>query len=346
MDFESIGMRLFDESTKCFRLIAHYGISPKMLQVLECIGVDEGFQAEAFRTKWPVYTSDMAAEPNLVGGKIQDLDYRSLICVPLVAGDKVLGTMELVTKQKREWPENEVRWLALFGRSIGVLARNVQLSNQLMDMSTLQERTLLAQEIHDGLAQLIGSIRLWAEDAQLSLKEEKLRDVENAIDKIEHTARDAYSSIREEMLGLRDTILPGKNFISVLSEYLKRYQRQWGIETRLNYQNGHRLDDKLPISAMAEIQLLRIIQEAVTNVRRHAEATHVFVSIVEDDDHLLISIRDDGKGFNPDETRDGNLGLRIMNERAASIGGEIDIKTQTDQGTEMKIKIPTTHTFL
>lgn len=339
-DFVSIGMRLYDEQSKCFKLVDHYGISPAMLEVLDCIPQDKGFQAQAMRRKWPVYTSDIASANHLVGRTALDLEYRSLICVPLIVGDQVLGTMELVTDQEHIWREDEVRWLALFGRSIGVLIRNVQLNNRLRDMTVLQERSRLAQEIHDGLAQLIGSLRLWAEEAQISLEDRELESARIALDKIQNTARDAYSSIREEMLGLRDTIVPGEDFVSVLKEYLSRFQRQWGIESKLFYQDGKGSVDHLPISPTAEIQLLRIVQEGLTNVRRHAEATRIEVTIKELEDSLFVVIQDNGKGFDPDHISDENLGLRIMRERAASVGGSVHISSEPNHGTSLQIEMP------
>ncbi|MFP4642393.1 MAG: ATP-binding protein, partial [Dehalococcoidia bacterium] len=339
-DFVSIGMRLYDKNSNCFRLITHYGVSSAMLEALECIPEDQGFQAEAFRTKWPVYTSDIATESTLVGRSVLDMDYRSLICVPLIAGDQVLGTMELVTEHERVWRNDEVRWLALFGRSIGVLIRNVQLNNRLRNITVLQERSRLAQEIHDGLTQLIGSLRLWADEAQIALIEEDLERVKVAIDKIEHTARDAYGSIREEMLDLRKTIVPGKDLIAVITDCLSRFQRQWGIETRLVYHGEARGEDKLSISPTAEIQLLRIVQEGLTNVRRHAEATRINVSIEKSEDKLFVTIQDNGNGFNPEQVSDGNLGLRIMRERAASVGGSIHITSEVSRGTNLQIEIP------
>jgi signal transduction histidine kinase len=339
-DFVSIGMRLYVMQSNCFKLVDHYGISPAMLEVLNCIPQDQGFQAQAMKKKWPVFTSDIASANHLVGRTALDLDYRSLICVPLIVGDQVIGTMELVTDQEHIWREDEVRWLALFGRSVGVLIRNVQLNNRLRDMTVLQERSRLAQEIHDGLAQLIGSLRLWAEEAQISLEDKKLASVRVALDKIQTTARDAYSSIREEMLGLRDTIVPGEDFVSVVTEYLSRFQRQWGIESKLFYQDGKGSADHLPISPTAEIQLLRIVQEGLTNIRRHAEATHVEVTIEELEDSLFIVIQDDGKGFNPEQISDENLGLRIMRERAASVGGLVHISSEPNLGTNLQIEIP------
>jgi signal transduction histidine kinase len=336
--FSSVAMRLRDEKRNCFRLISQNGMSPEMVEELVCIPADQGFPKEVLKTKQPVFSSDLGEDPRLGGQSPLRVGYRSLVSIPILAGDHVLGSMELAIKEKHDWEKDELRWLALVGRSVGVSVRQVQLNERLKSMAVLEERNRVAQEIHDGIAQLLGSLRMWADEAQMSLEEEQLEAVEAALDKIERTSRDAYASLREEMLGLRDTLAPGEDLIPVLQEYLSRYQRQWGIRTRLELEDGWQ--GNLHIDPAAEIQLLRIIQEGLTNVRRHAQASEVRLRFIESQRRLLIQIQDNGVGFDPERVNGDNLGLRIMRERAASVGGSIQIHSNAEQGTRLVIEIP------
>jgi signal transduction histidine kinase len=136
--------------------------------------------------------------------------------------------------------------------------------------------------MHDGLAQLLGSLHLWAENAQLALNEKDLPGAEDSIQKIDLAAREASASLRDEILGLRDTMLAGRGFVQVLREYLKRYQRQWGIETQFHIVNHTDNEESIQLPNYTEAQLLRIIQESMTNVRRHANASLVTVTLVEE----------------------------------------------------------------
>ena len=336
--FSSVAMRLRDEKKGCFRLISQNGMSPEMVKELVCIPADQGFPKEVMKTKRPVFSSELGEDPRLGGPSPLRVGYRSLVSIPILAGDHVLGSMELAIKEKYHWEKDELRWLALVGRSVGVIVRQVQLNERLKSMAALEERNRVAQEIHDGIAQLLGSLRMWADEAQISLEEGQLEAVETAIGKIERTSRDAYASLREEMLGLRDTLVPGKNLIPVLKEYLSRYQRQWGIKAEMELQDGWR--DNLHIDPAAEIQLLRIIQEGLTNVRRHAQATQVCLNFVESEQRLLVEIQDNGIGFDTQRVDGDNLGLRIMRERVASVDGKIQVHSDPEQGTRLVIDIP------
>jgi nitrate/nitrite-specific signal transduction histidine kinase len=341
--FDSIGMRLHDPKHQCLRLIVHYGISPAMMAMLATVPDNRGFQYEALHSRWPCASSNLSTDQRLVAKSALDLGYRSYICVPLIAGEKIIGTMEMVSCDSIDWSEHKVSWLALIGRSIGTMINNVQLADHLRDLSVLQERAHLAQEIHDGLAQLLGSLRIWADKARLSFEEGDHACAQLALQKIETVAQDAYANLREEMLGLRDTFVPGKGLIPVLTEYLSRFQRQWGIETSFQFDRQNSLVAQLDITPAAEIQLLRIIQEGLTNVRRHAQASRIWVIIEQSGKHVHVKIRDNGQGFDQTQTGDDRLGLRIIGERAGSVGGSIDIQTERGKGTSLTIVIPMEH---
>jgi two-component system nitrate/nitrite sensor histidine kinase NarX len=125
--------------------------------------------------------------------------------------------------------------------------------------------------------------------------------------------------------------------VPLFTEFLSRFQRQWGIEAKLL------LEEKRPYSAppVVEIQLLRIVQEAVTNVRRHAEASHVIVKLNQDENWLYVSVEDDGRGFYREKEMDeSKLGLSIMRERASSVGGNVTVDSIPGSGTTVHIEMP------
>ncbi len=338
--WDSVAMRLYDSKRETFDLIAQHGMTPKMVEELKSIPVTRGFQHEAFLTKKPVHTSNLARDPRLGGPSPVEVGYTSLVCIPLLATDRVVGSVELASKESYVLNEDELRWLELVGRSVGNLFSIVQMTDKLKSMVVIQERTRLSQEIHDGLAQLIGSLRMWAEDIQDSVQEGDYETIQSNAEKIEQTARDAYASLREEMLELRDSTSSSKDIIPVISEYLDRFQRQSDIRTRLTIDNEITSMGALLLSPPAEIQLLRIIQEAVTNVRRHAKASQVVVNLAKDNNWLKVSIEDDGIGFNAEDITDDRLGLRIIRERAASIQGNVKVESSPGIGTEITLLIP------
>jgi len=260
--------------------------------------------------------------------------------VPLWRAGGLRGLVGIMMRQRRRYSSEEVRLLTRLAQQTIIAIENAQLYQQIKYVTVLEERERIAREIHDGLAQLVGSIRVWAEDAEMSLEERNWKASRLAIKKVEEAARDAYAGLREEMMGLRETIVPGQDIFPVLTEYLSRFQREWGIQSHLQIRRQDGNQEPISLSPNVEIQLLRIIQEALTNVHRHANARHVIVDCVEMVDAWNISIQDDGDGFALENIPEGHLGLRIMNERAASVGGQIIVSSELGRGTRLEIRLP------
>ncbi len=207
-------------------------------------------------------------------------------------------------------------------------------------MAVLEERSRIAQEIHDGLAQRITAMRMWSDQALNSLEENDIRTARQNLYKIEASARDAFTDLREEMLGLRTKLSPDHDLAASISIYLNRFQREWGIRTQLQVD---KTAQKLPlyrITPAVEIQLIRILQEALTNVRRHADASLIEVNISTRGDRLLVKVQDDGRGFDPNQIPEGHLGQRIMHERAASVEATVAIFSKEGAGTMLVIELP------
>jgi signal transduction histidine kinase len=337
MELSSGGMRLLDQEMGCFRLVSQRGLNPQIVQEIECIPQGIGFQGEVAMTLRPVFTSDLSTDPRTQSVGAVEEGFRSLVLVPLLAGRELVGIMEFSSKEAHTWEDDELRWFATIGRQIGTAINRIQLSEQIRDRAILEERGRLSQEIHDGLSQLVGSLRLRAEETLYRLEDEDWINVRKGIEEIERNARDAYASLREEMLGLRDTVVSGQDLVPLFTEFLSRFQRQWGIEAKLL------VEDKQPYSAppVVEVQLLRIVQEAITNIRRHASASQIFVRLYQDEDRLYISVKDDGRGFHTGEEIDeSKLGLSIMRERASSVGGKVTVDSIPGTGTTVHIEMP------
>jgi signal transduction histidine kinase len=157
------------------------------------------------------------------------------------------------------------------------------------------------------------------------------------LDQLAVSARQAYSDVREAIVGLRT--LPGsdRSLEEVLDEFLHQWREQSGVSTALA------IDADLRMQTSVELQIVRIIQESLTNVRKHARATNVRVDVHQRNGHLVASIADDGLGFNPEVTTRGEFpkfGLTTMRERAASIGGTLEIDSTPGTGTTVRFTKP------
>jgi len=128
--------------------------------------------------------------------------------------------------------------------------------------------------------------------------------------------------------------------VPTLTQYLAKYEKKYDIRTRLE---GSETFTDGAFEPLVEVQLLRILQEALTNVRKHANARSVRVTFVSENGFVCVTIHDDGRGFDPDAASAGveeHFGLRVMRERAEEVGGSLSLQSTTGQGTELVVRVP------
>jgi PAS domain S-box-containing protein len=207
-------------------------------------------------------------------------------------------------------------------------------------VATLQERERLARELHDSTGQVLGYVNLQAETIRKWLQAGKYDKVESLIARVAEVAKGAHTDIRESILSLKASSSREWSFLPVLRQYLNEFQSNYDIHTELAIQDGLRENLFKPD---AEVQLLRVIQEALTNARKHSKASLVRVTIEHEDGLGRITITDNGSGFNPQITGQEpgrHFGLAFMNERMAQISGFMKIDSQPGAGTVIKLEAP------
>jgi two-component system nitrate/nitrite sensor histidine kinase NarX len=266
--------------------------------------------------------------------------FRNVVFVPLIGNYGINGSMDLGSEAPRTWSEDELTWLELVGRYMGIAISMIQLTTRLEGLSIVQEREYIAQELHDDTVQAISAIMLWAQETGLDLDENRMDAARHALQKIEQGANLAYMNLREEIFGLRHKIRPDDDILAVIQTFLDAFELRWGIHASLRVDNDPALQNALQLPIRTETQVLRIIQEALTNIRKHARATSVEVYVRVSGEWLLFVVQDNGEGFDPQTVSPDHFGLRIMRERAASLGGTVNIDSRTGMGSWVEILIP------
>jgi PAS domain S-box-containing protein len=211
-----------------------------------------------------------------------------------------------------------------------------QLQEQIQSMAIRVERERLGRELHDGLGQVLGFIGLKAATIAEMLHQHQIDEAQHAIAELSEIAQTAYADVREAILGLRATVTSGIGLEPTLREYLHRYQRDWNIPVEFV------IAENTPtrFSPAAEIQLLRIIQEALTNVRRHARTERAWVRFENENGGVAVTIEDRGRGFDPQHPTPDHFGLQTMRERAESFGGQLEIESTPGLGTRIRVHLP------
>jgi signal transduction histidine kinase len=208
---------------------------------------------------------------------------------------------------------------------------------RLQSIATLEERSRIAREMHDSLAQLLGFLNLELQTLEQWIKQE---DYSRAMDEIlaaRQKVREAQEDVTENIISLRTTLASEGGFIPALRAYTKEFSQHTGLAVELLAEGS----DILPLSPLAEAQLVRIVQEALANVRKHAKAEKVKIRLAPRNGVLNVRINDDGVGFRI-KPRRGHFGLQTMRERAEVVGGGLTISSTPGKGTQVELWLPMT----
>jgi signal transduction histidine kinase len=207
--------------------------------------------------------------------------------------------------------------------------------------AALEERERLAREMHDGLAQNLGFLNLKIARMHRMLSSEDRSRARDEIQALKETADALYNDVRQAIFGLRIMVSRQLGLLPTLTEYLHEFSRQTGIRVDLVKESEHR--EELPPET--EIQLIRIIQEALTNVRKHARASRVSLAFRTAEEILEIVIEDDGCGISRSQASTKgktSFGLQTMEERARGVGGSFEARDAFPMGTRVTVRLPLT----
>ncbi len=330
--FRTVTFRIYYPQEKCFRILAHSGMTTEMVKKLYCVQESNPVFAEIMKDKEPtiIIPSEL----------VRDLGYRKTLFIPLVAGDTMVGTIDLPTKTDYHPNHDEFRWFALVGRMLGAMVYQVQLAERLQNLAVMQERNRLVNELHDDFAQCVRSMEWGLDEARTALENNQLEQTDGILENLGVMVQNTSTYLREEMLGLREKIDPDRDLLAIIEGMLSRFERNWGIQTTLVVKNSVDSNHKMSLSSKVEVQLIRIIQEALMNIRRHSNATIATIEFIQAEDGIVLAIIDNGIGFHPGSVPIQRLGLRVIHERASSIGAEMGIDSKEGTGTTLKFFIP------
>jgi signal transduction histidine kinase len=316
------------------------GITPEQRAAIGPPPVGHGLLGVVLREGQRLRLSDIGKHPMSYGFPPNHPPMRSLLAAPIPCKSPFLGNLYLTEKVNLpEFTLDDEETLERFALQAALAIDNAHLHEQVADLAVAQERIRIAHEMHDGLAQVLGYVNTKVQAAEAYLKRQKTEEAETQLRELAAAAREAYTDVRESIVGLRT--LPGshQSLAEVLQEFLERWQEMSGISTTLT------IEHDVPLRASVELQLVRIIQEALTNVRKHARASTARVEIRRRNGKLVVTVADNGVGFNMAARTRGEFpkfGLTTMRERAESIDGTLTIDSTPGSGSTVRFEVPLT----
>ncbi len=273
--------------------------------------------------------------PPRAGHSAAELPIR--IEVPILAPDGMLGYLS-VARSVDPFSERDRRFLMTLAGLASIAITSARMRENERQGAIVAERDRIAREMHDSLAQILGVTHLrlralasWPEIGASPRVATELADLAGLTE-------EAYRDVREAILGLRESTSVDRGLVESLRAYLEKYSHQSGVKAHLETS----LDVEPSLAPGTEIQLIRVIQEALTNVRKHSGASSAVVRMSNGGEALTIAVEDDGRGFDLTGTllgRDG-YGLHTMRERMELVGGTLTIDSAPGAGTRITATIP------
>jgi len=259
-----------------------------------------------------------------------------LLAVPLLSMQKqVMGALVVVTKHSAKPDMHHLCLLHAFAAQVELVVENANLLAEIEYRTVIQERTRLAREIHDGLAQTLGFLKLQAAQSMNYLNKSDVERVRTTLSMVYNTISEAYQDVRAAIDGLRmDTGHQGN--LAWIDPTLLEFEDLAGV-------SAHFEMDSRPEAVPAEIetQLIRIVQEALNNIRKHAQAKNVWLRSAVKSGDWWLEIQDDGTGFMPEDIpTTSRYGLHGMRERAELIGADFQVVSKPNQGTLIRLRVP------
>ncbi|CAA9547090.1 MAG: hypothetical protein AVDCRST_MAG88-497 [uncultured Thermomicrobiales bacterium] len=296
--------------------------------------LDGSFSGAAIRAGGPIVSEDARKDPRGFAPALHRARVNAVLTVPLQTRERTVGALSVHDPRGGRFDPRDIAITTLFAQQAAVAIENARLHEQGRELAVVEERNRMAREIHDGLAQGFAGIILQLEVAR-SLLDDALAAEERLV-RAQELARASLGEARRSVWNLRPTPLQGRSLDEALRAHTDEWSRSTGIATSFTVEGTPR-----PLVAEVETALLRIAQEALNNILKHAAASRVEVTLRLDPAPVLLRVCDNGRGFSaPTPEAGGGFGLTSMRERAGRIGSQIAIDSTPGAGTCVEVTVP------
>ena len=264
---------------------------------------------------------------------------RTWVGIPLMVQERPIGWLCLHHSQPKAYARHHVTLAQTIANQAATAIENARLYGQARRLAALEERQRLARELHDSVSQVLYGVGLGARTARVLLDRavvapEFKSSLVEPLDYILSLAEAGLAEMRALIFELRPDSLEREGLVAALSRQAAALRARHKLEVHTEF------CDEPILSFEVKEALYRIAQESLNNAVKHAQASRVDIHLKEDDGAVVLQVRDDGIGFDPGIEYLGHMGLNSMHERAAQIGGILEIQSQAGQGTVVRVRIP------
>lgn len=334
---QAASVRTLDPENARLSLVASVGLSETLTDAEHCIPAQDCHCGHAAQDEKVIVIRDITRTGS--AGQTTHCSregFASVAVFPIVSREVTLGSYSLHFAQPTDLSPAARKLFESFGQLLGVALENRRLDAKARELAVVQERSLVAQGLHDSIAQGLNFLNLQLQLLEDAQNRRDVQEVDEIVPLLRTGVEDSYQDVRELLTNFRSKLGQG-DFTEAIDATVERFRRQSGCEVALDVQ----YHEGAPLAPEQQLQVLFILQEALSNIRKHAQAQHVRIRLRNGRDFTL-EIEDDGQGYDPDEVAsrgDAHIGLHIMRERAARLNAHIQLDSAPQRGTRVGLTL-------
>ena len=261
------------------------------------------------------------------------LGYRTVVSVPIRLQQRLLGELDLFFGEDVQLSSDETELLDTLGGHLASSLESLRAAALEREAAVGEERSLLARELHDSIAQSLAFLKIQSQLLRNAIQKNQPDNVARTLDELDEGLKESIADVRELLVHFR-TRTSTDDIEAALQETLQKFQHQTSLPTLLEVTG-----DGLPLPPDIQVHALHIVQEALSNVRKHARASHVALRVTKGA-RWRFEVTDNGNGFEPTLARgQSHVGLTIMRERAHRIGADVHIESRPGEGTHVTLTL-------
>ena len=261
--------------------------------------------------------------------------FATLVSVPIRLQQRMLGEIDLFYRGEAAPTAEESGLYEALASHLANAIENLRTEALLREAAASEERTLLARELHDSIAQSLAFLKIQLALLRGALERGEKQAVEQAVAELEEGIRESTADVRELLVHFR-TRTNSEDIEQALRVTLNKFQHQSGVQAHLEVRG-----QGVALPSDVQLQVLHVVQEALSNVRKHANASEVWLT-VDKEPHWRFQVRDNGSGFDGRSRPEGegHVGLQIMRERAQRIGARVEVESSPGAGSRVLLELP------
>lgn len=331
-------VRLYMPDSQKLYLVTHEGLSEDFVARERELNCGDCLCSDVMQHGGPAIFETINPPAGMKLGNCIREGFATSTAFSITHGKQRLGVYNLYFLEIHPVSAQERHLLETLGQHLGVAIENQRLKSREMELAVSEERNLLAQELHDSIAQGLAFLNIQVQLLQDSLNKGRLDEAQQTAGQIREGVQESYDDVRELLVQFRVRVLQS-DLDSAITSALEKFEGQTGIATSFE-----QIGVGAPLAPTDEIQVMHIIQESLSNIRKHAKARHVQLTVRRNLGITEIEVKDDGSGFDPvnepNTQSDRHVGLKIMRERAYRVGGECRIRSGIGEGTSVTLRLP------